>query len=306
MTTTATQSDVDTGTTLRSAQDFLDGKPGVYPAIPADTYHGHYAISSSILKAIYTESPLYARAIMDGVVKIDSPALDIGAGVHSMTLTPAEFDKEFICAKQCDSTVKSSGDRCKNSGIKTFDGQWLCGVHGKGVPNECDGRTILSLDDYRRVKGVHAKLWDNPKSRSILQSATDFELSVLWTDEATGLLCKARFDMLCRKIGILPDLKTCRSIRTFQDDSWRAGYAMQLAHYRRGAIESGVGADVLAIIAVESDEPFDLWIPEIHPALLARGVEQRDATMQIVAECTVSGVWPGAGAGRAYLEVPAW
>lgn len=296
--------------TSSTIEGFKAGMPGVYAAIPADAYHALPAVSSGMLKRILTDSAKHAKAVRDGLITPDSEAIDIGAAVHSLALTPQSFDREFISAKQCDDVVKTgdnAGAQCQNSGVKCVGGSWLCGVHAKkykAIPCDFAGSTVLKLDAYRRVKGIHSAIWADKKAAGILKNATDFELSVLWNDEPTGLLCKARFDIVCRTLGILPDLKTCRSMRWFEADSYRAFYHLQMAHYRAGAIESEIGADVIALIAVESDDPHDVWVPEVHQELLDEGVERRAEAMKIVAECERTGVWPGAGNGRAYLRKP--
>ncbi len=296
--------------TSSTIEQFKSGKIGVYSDVPSDVYHALPAVSSGMLKRVLTDSPLHAKAVRDGLITPDSEAIDIGAAVHSLALTPQSFDREFISAKQCDDVVKTgdnAGAQCQNSGVKCINGSWLCGVHAKkykSIPCDFAGSTVLKLDAYRRVKGIHSAIWADEKAAGILAAATDFELSVLWNDEDAGMLCKARFDIVCRELGILPDLKTCRSMRWFENDSYKAFYQVQMAHYRAGAIVNEIGADVIALIAVESDDPHDVWVPEIHQELLDEGIEQRARAMKIVAWCEHTGVWPGAGDGRAYLRKP--
>jgi hypothetical protein len=288
--------------------DFLLGKPGVYPGIPATEYHRLSAISASALKRVHTHSELHCKAVLDNPELISGDSLDIGAGVHSMTLTPDEFDQEFILAKQCEATVKASGNRCANSGIKCVSGQWVCGVHGKGMSCDYSGKAVLTLDEYRRVKGIHDSLWHDDKAREILRAATDFELSILWHDEETGLLNKARFDLICRDIGVFSDLKTCRSLKPsiVVKDFWERAYHIQLAHYRRGAIAVGIVAEIPCVIGVENEEPFDTDVYRPTDKFMEFGVRDMSAAMKKIKDCHRSGVWPGYAKGTQMLDVPAW
>lgn len=292
-------------------EDFRRGVVGVYPGIPAAEYHRLGAISSSALKRVHTHSPRHAKAVMDNPDLISGESIDIGGGAHALILTPDDFERDYVCARQCEQKIKTgdnAGRQCKNSGVLSFDGQWLCGVHGKGLA--CDyssqGKRVLTTDEYRRVKGIHDSVWANDKAREIMQAATDFELSVLWTDEATGLLNKARFDILCRSINVLPDLKSCRTAKPafFQAHAFDAAYHIQLAHYQRSAIISGIPADIMPVIAVENEEPFDVIVFEPTRRFMDAGFRDMDAAMAKVKQCHKSGVWPGYAKGTQMLDLP--
>jgi hypothetical protein len=287
---------------------FRRGVPGVYKDVPGEVYHKLAAVSSSQLKRIHTHTPLHAKAVIDNPDLMTSDEMDIGGGAHAILLTPRQFEEDYAFAGQCEAMVKSSGLPCENSGVKRVAGQWLCGTHSKG--RTCDlagnGITVLTTDNYRRVKGIHDAVWNNREARKILEVATDFELSVLWTDPETGLLNKARLDILCATIGVMPDLKTCRSIKLFTEHAWKLAYHIQLAHYRRTAIVSGVTVDIPAIIAVENEEPFDVAVFRPTDRFMELGVRDMDKAMHTIAECHRSGMWPGFANGTQYLDAPDW
>jgi hypothetical protein len=289
-----------------SIEDFRRGVPGIYPGIPASEYHRHGAISASVLKRAYTHSPKHAKAVMDNPDLIAGESIDIGGGSHCLTLTPSDFDSEYICAEQCSATVKASGLRCANSGIKCVNGEWVCGVHGKGMSCDYSGKVVLTTDEYRRVKGVHDAVWAHDGARQILQNATDTELSILWKDNETGLLNKARLDILCREIGVLPDLKTTRSLKDFQRDAYKMAYHIQLAHYFRGAMVAGIAADVPSVVAVENDEPFDVTVFEPTARFMDFGRRDMEATLRTIQTCHRTGIWPGFAKGTQPLDVPDW
>jgi hypothetical protein len=241
---------------------------------------------------------------------IGSDELIIGGAAHAVLLTPEEFQNDFTCSDTCVETVKATGARCQHDGKILNDGRWYCGVHGKGKEQQAAG-TVLTTDNYRRVRGIHDAVWANAAARHMLERATERELSVLWTEEdpqGTTILCKARFDVLCRTIGVLPDLKTCRSADPdrFVDDAWNRGYHLQLAHYLRGGIVAGVAADLPTVIAVENEEPFDVVVFVPSRRLMERGVEARTTSMAVLLECERSGVWPGHSVRPVTLDLPKW
>ena len=67
--------------------------------------------------------------------------------------------------------------------------------------------------------------------------------------------CQVRLDWLSARHGLV-DLKTCDSLRYFENDCRRYGYIHQLAFYR-AVIRQESGETVpVHIIAVEKNEPF--------------------------------------------------
>jgi hypothetical protein len=288
---------------LPPIEDFRACKPGVYEGIPQDDYFALKGpVSASVLKRLHTHSPLHALDYMQrGIVPTDE--MDIGSGGHCLLFTPSEFDNQFVLASKCSATVKSSGLPCSSNGSILSGGQWFCGTHGKGKTNDAD-KTVLTPDEWERVTGICRAVKADPLAASILESATDFELTILWQDEETGLLCKSRLDILCRDKGVLPDLKTCRSIRSFNDDAFRMAYHIQMAMYQEAAHHAGIPVDCIAVIAAENDRPHDVQTPEIDPDLLKLGHQHWREAMRTFAECMRTGNWPGHQLNQ--LTIPKW
>jgi hypothetical protein len=293
---------------VSSLDDFRSGKPGVYERIPADEYHKLRAVSSTALKRLYCDTPKHALAVLDNP-DVGSDELNIGGAAHAILLRPEEFDESYTCADQCSATVKSTGARCGNDGKILDCGAWYCGVHGKGLPNQAAG-TVLTPDNYRRVRGIHDAVWRNETARTLLRGADDKELSVLWVeeDDEVAILCKARFDLVCRSMGVLPDLKTCRSVnpKFFTKQAWQLGYHLQLAHYLHGGAVAGVAVDLPTILAVENDEPFDCVVFKPSVRFMQRGIEARREAIKTLLRCELTGIWPGHGDRPVSLDVPEW
>lgn len=295
-----------TETPRSQADGFRAGIGGVYRGISSDEYHALRAISSTVLKRLHCESPKHAHAVLEHPELIGSDELTIGDAAHSLTLTPDEFAARFVCAEQCTATVKSSGKRCEHSGTALTEDGWLCGIHGKGRTIKLAGVEVLTNDQWRRVAGIRDALWNHPLARKLMLAATGRELSVLWQENA--VLCKARFDLVCEGVGILPDIKTCRSANPdwFTAQAWKMGYHIQLAHYLKGADAAGIKMDVSTIIAVENEEPFDVVVFEPAKSLIEYGRIQRDEAIKTLADCELTGDWPGFATAAVPLVRPEW
>ena len=81
------------------------------------------------------------------------------------------------------------------------------------------------------------------------------ETPVTWTDEATGLPCKALLDL--QFPGLVFDLKTTSAFsrEQFAEQLAAFDYDRQAAFYLDGS-----GADAFGFVAVQKREPFDVFI----------------------------------------------
>src|SRR3546814_4036406 len=55
------------------------------------------------------------------------------------------------------------------------------------------GKIVLSADDFALIEAMHTALMRDPDVAAIFDEG-DSEVTLRWTDEATGLQCKARAD----------------------------------------------------------------------------------------------------------------
>lgn len=300
MTMTTTPSTAAAG----EISDFVAGKPGIYEGVPAADYHALKAVSSSVLKKITTHSPEHALDLMTNGMET-SDEMDIGSAAHCLMFTPSEFKDQFVVAEQCAATT-GKGDRCKYAGsIRDWSGKWFCGTHkGQAVPTT-DAYTILSPDNMEYARGIVASVNANPHARAVLDNATDFELSVIVRDDETGLLLKARLDIYCRAIGVMPDLKTCRSSNPskFKYQARDMAYDVQLCFYRKVALAAGLEVATTPVIAAENTRPFTTTVFDPSEAFMLTGEKRMNDALAKFAECNSTGVWPGYSDGIQLLDV---
>jgi hypothetical protein len=135
------------------------------------------------------------------------------------------------------------------------------------------------------------------------------ERSIYWLDEATGLTCKARLDLMVRHVTV--DLKTTDDARpeAFSRQADRLGYDLQAAFYLRGrrALEPNLPATPFVFIAAELNDPFE---PQVHVAdpedFVAYGEAKVVQTMRVVAQCQQAGRYPGYSTSMKTLKLPAY
>lgn len=100
-----------------------------------------------------------------------------------------------------------------------------------------------------------------------------FEHSVFWIDQATGLQCKCRPDILV-KFGdaiFIFDIKTCRdaSYNSFRYDLKTHKYNVQASYYSEGVRQvTGAKKIIFGFIAIETTAPYDIAVYDLDEATI--------------------------------------
>lgn len=262
--------------------------PGVYRDVPNDIYHSWPAIGSTTLKHVIVNSPAHARASKAGNQELKR-AFEIGDACDAAVLTPDLFAKNYAIGPD----VKLN----TTAGKQTWD------EFARGNP----GKKLIRGADAPIIEGVRNAVWSHPLARKILEAATDAQLTVIWEDHATGLMCKARPDIFCAA-GIFADLKTTRSAKpkAFARQACELEYPVQLAHYREGINEAGLGVTENYLIAVEKAEPFPLVVFQPTGECAETAIDKWHRAMQTVKRCMDSGVWPGYSESVEEIDYSRW
>ena len=207
----------------------------------------------------------------------DSTGLARGRAVHTATLEPELFAKEYVVFQ---------GKTRRGKEWDEFEAAYSADY------------TILKQDEYDKAMLCAKSIWKHPEAAAIMRGCV-FERSYQWKDKATGLKCKCRVDGLGNA---LFDLKTTGNVdaRIFGNLAARMLYHGQLAMYRDGSKHKG---DVF-IIAAEAEPPFDVAVFQLGEDELYIGQELYQGFLQRVVECQKNGPWPGKYPERERLSLP--
>lgn len=254
----------------------------IVPNQPFAEYVSGTEASKSLLDQV-ARSPLHAKAYMDGAERKETDAMAEGTAFHTALLEPDRFALDY---------VPFDLDRRTKAGKAAY-AEILAG-----------GRVPIKPDLAQRITGMRASAMAIPELFEML-AATDIlmEAGVYWTDEATGLACRCRPDILIQSLGVVIDVKKCR-------DASPAGFARAIANYRYHVQAAhylkGTGAERFIFLAIEAEAPFACALYELDEASLERGLAVRDADMATLAACMSSGEWPGYPAGITSVSLPIW
>lgn len=248
-----------------------------------DDYQALKGVNWSTLKNMRESALLYKYRL--SVPVDDTPSMALGRATHALVFEPETFERDFA--------IWEGGDRRGKEWIAFRDAH-----QGQTIfkPNEID-LAVTMAETVRR----------HPLVQPYLQGGV-FEEPITWTDEATGLPCKAKPDWRLDSRRVLIDLKTCRSAegRRFGAMAARLGYHCQMAHYRAGIEVSFGYRPAVKIIAVESEPPHDVSVFELDEEALFFGHDEVQQLLAKLRACLTSNSWPGRYTEEQALQLPAW
>jgi hypothetical protein len=163
-------------------------KPGVYLNVPFEEYKQIKALSSHEIIALL-QSPGHYKAAKEG--DADTPAMAFGRAFHVAMEGADVFDRVYAV------------------GPEGADGRSKVFKEAKAAA-EAEGREILTFADAQTIEQMKAAVLRHEHAR-VPAIAGHNEVTIIWRDEETGILFKARIDKLCLEYGLICDYKSTKS-----------------------------------------------------------------------------------------------
>jgi hypothetical protein len=274
-------------------------KPGIYHDIPIEQYHADPSTVSKSGLDLIARTPLHywaAHLDPDRPEREDTPAFVEGRAVHALALEGREvFDRQFAVAPRVDRRTKAGKE----------DWQAWADAHAS--------HTILTAEQSERVEAMHAGLQRHEGARRYLGADGDAEVSIYWTDEATGVACRCRPDKIVPIPGtdevVLVDLKTTRDgldDETISRTLARYRYHVQAAWYVDGARAAGLAVRAFALVFIEKSRPHGARVVTMCEDSITCGRVLYRENLETYAECLASGQWPGYSTATETVSIPSW
>jgi exodeoxyribonuclease VIII len=274
-------------------------KPGIYHDIPIEQYHADPSTVSKSGLDLIARTPLHywaAHLDPDRPEREDTPAFVEGRAVHALALEGREvFDRQFAVAPRVDRRTKAGKE----------DWQAWADAHAS--------HTILTAAQSERVEAMHAGLQRHEGARRYLGADGDAEVSIYWTDEATGVACRCRPDKIVPIPGtdevVLVDLKTTRDgldDETISRTLARYRYHVQAAWYVDGARAAGLAVRAFALVFIEKSRPHGARVVTMCEDSITCGRVLYRENLETYAECLASGQWPGYSTATETVSIPSW
>ena len=187
---------------------------------------------------------------------------------------------------------------------------------GKDYNDHCtshSGMEPLLQSGWDAAHAVAAAVQSHPVAGPLMARPHRSELTVCWTDEATGLPCKGRIDCLTSRAGpsgplLIVDMKGVGEMdtRAIGRQGEKLGWPLQLAHYRAG-VRAITGREVeVAVLATQTKAPYDVAVLDFAAADLDAADIERRALLELLVACRESGEWPGRYPVAVPYQRPDW
>jgi len=274
--------------------DYTVTGPGMYD-IPEETYHADPvpggSLSSSGARRLLEAPP----AVFDWERrhgKLATDAMAFGSAAHREVLgtgaevVPLDFDSYQTKAAQ------QARDEAKARGAIPM------------LPHQIEA-----------LNAMGAALRAHPLASALLTSWGRPEQSAFWRDRETGVICRARYDVLPTGRTVLgrvlvPDYKTAKDAgpEAFAKAVHDRGYHQQAPFYLDGLRALGLAGDdaAFAFVVQEKTPPYLVAVYQLDTAALMIGAYRNRKALRIFAECTASGRWPGYSNDIETVSLPAW
>lgn len=262
--------------------------PGMHRGVSMADYLAMSAMSASALEE-FRRSPAHYR------YRLESPpdstaALDRGEALHAALFEPG-----------------------------LFDGHWLRSIEGDGrrkevrearaaqIADNPDAQIIPAVD-FDSVIGMRDSVLAHPRAKTLLNGYGEIEVTGVFEDPDTGVLCKFRPDRVVGRASLNVNLKSARDASPigFGRAAANLGYHRREAFYRRGLRAVGVECRGSAIVAVEPDPPYAvacyLWDEEDLNAAEREVIR----LLRYYATCERDNHWPAYGEEFLSLRLPKW
>lgn len=276
---------------------------GLHYGIPFEEYQRWPAVNFSTLKGMRGTASKCKYAMHHP--KEQTPAMVLGSALHIATLEPARFEQMFHICPPCDRRTTEGKATYAQESLKA-EGKILIRQGG----DDSDKSAIGEVECIRGMaKAIHA----SKTAARFVDGTGQNEVSMLWKDAETGLMCKARTDRMMPdfekwKCPVIVELKSTRDADDwdFAKDVTSRGYHIQAACYCHGHQVITGKRPAHVIIAVENFPPYDLKVHMLDDSAMASGAQQYRNLLNHYAECVKSGLWPGYADKINELQLPKW
>lgn len=269
--------------------------PGVYRNLDFAAYLAIPAISNTRMGLVLKSPKHYAAdANMDDQAK----PLVIGQLCHCGRLEPMALAERYAVMPDYhlhDDNVTDAGKPSQSKTTRHYKEK----AADFAATNK--DKQVVPAEWYAEVKEIVASLYADKLSNELFNAPGDTELTLVWRDEESGLLCKARFDKCIPSRQVFVDLKTTADLSKFTRAIANYGYHRQMAHYQEGWAALN-GGDLLDpwIVAVEKCRPFCVMAAPLDEEAVMAGYSQRRKALNLIRDCMATGDWPGPAAPKVW------
>lgn len=289
---------------------------GIYDNISIEDYHANRThISSTRIKYAKKSLKLLNWHNRELITQEHKTQFDFGNAVELKLVDNLNFDK-FVAVMPdsvwCDEAnkIKEYKSVRSSSHYQEKKKEWLVANEGKYIIMD-KGET----ESYEAIKHMIDSCNDDPIIQRLLEN-TEYQVSLFWTDEKTGLKVKTRPDVCKAKKNVIVNIKTARdgSPEAFSKDLANLDYPMQACIEIEGCLKTGFmeSVDNYFWLVLEKEPPYNATIYEFDEQDIAINTDHMHYYFNKIAEANKNDKWPGYTdrADNKYgilrADIPAW
>jgi len=259
-------------------------KPGIYKDVPEEEYHSWDAVSKSGLSRFSANPGKFKYCSQKETKK-----MSVGSAIDIILFEGEEsFYNKFA--------IKPEGFK----GTRKEDKIWK---------KEFEHMPQMSIQESENCIQAANSVLDNDLAQEYLNGSL-YQLSLVWVDEETGLLCKARPDIKPEG-NIIVDLKSTANVsyRVFQKVFHNLKYHWQAAFYSQGW-EKLTSEEIwrFEFICVETEFPYpvEVYGVDMDSDTIDLAKVQINSTMSRYLECKETDRWPVSSGVERDIELPGY
>lgn len=254
-------------------------------------YHRLKSLSASRVNLL-AKSPAHYKASLDGLLKYDSKALDLGKKIHLRLESKEKFDQKYVLK------TEEHDRRTRN---------------GKAATSEViqNGQELVTREEIDQIESVVLSYseCDDPLVRIARESEGFNEVTVLWEERNRAMRCRpdrlvypteADGEWLCESfpmvfsssfgITLCVDYKTTSKFPDPKTWYWHSrdyGYLLAASHYL-----AGTHADAFLWIVLEVNPPYTVTRYLLSPQSKAAMDLRRNELIDLLDQCEATDRWP--------------
>lgn len=272
-------------------------KDGIFDNISIEAYHADREYDSSTTIK-WAKQSLAHYAYMRNTKQEDKPHFSFGNAFELALLDRAGFadhvaiaDTEMWLAKARNEKPDTDPENLKKTGAYQKEKkQFLAGV---------DGRYQIDDVGQHSYECIERMLESCMKDATIqrLISGIEYQLSLFWHDDQTGLGLKTRPDISKRKNNVIVNVKTIDdgSPQNWSRELVKYDYPLQACIEMSGAVATGLmsSVDNYFWLVVEKKEPFNATIYEFSENDIPSCMDQLEYQLNKLAKAKKENLFPG-------------
>jgi hypothetical protein len=275
---------------------------GIHTDISIEDYHKNTshisATSIKEAKVSLKQFDWHRRGLMP---KSEGLHLDFGNAFELALLDRSNFDK-FVAIEQQEYWIELANQEQIAKGKEAYTtprNSTRYKAEASKFYGENEGKYIINAtgkQSYWAIEQMLTSCFADPTIKSLIEG-TEYQLSLFWTDEQTGLNLKTRPDICKRKKNVIVNLKTTEdgSPKSFSRDLAKFNYPLQACVEISGCLGTGLMTQVdnYFWLVVEKSEPFNATIYEFIESDIRSTMMEYEYLLNIIAQAKEKNEWPG-------------